>query len=66
MYLIIKNDFDNLENHNPYVENIVGYVEDENSAIQWINGIMEKIKQYKGYDGGTYPYYEKRHIEKLQ
>lgn len=51
MYLIIKHDFDNMENHDPWLQEIVGYVEDEISAIRWINEITKSLKQYKGWDG---------------
>ena len=66
MYLIIKHDFDNIENQHPWFEEIIGYVDDEISAIQWINAIRKDLHQYKGYDGSTYPWYEKRYVEKLQ
>ena len=65
MYLIIKHDFDNMENHDPWFQEIVGYVDDEVSAIKWINETTKDLRQYKGCDGGIYPYYEKKFIEKL-
>ncbi len=65
MYLIIKHDFDNMENKDPWFNEIVGYTEDEIGAIKYINEIIKDIKQYSGYDGSMYPYYTKRYIEKL-
>lgn len=65
MYLIIKHDFDNMENHEPWLQEIVGYVEDELSAIRWINETTKSLRQYKGWDGSMYPYYEKRFVEKI-
>lgn len=65
MYIIIKHDFDNMENQEPWFQEIVGYVDDEVSAIKWINDTIKDLRQYKGWDGGMYPYYEKKFIEKL-
>ncbi|MBE6803251.1 MAG: hypothetical protein E7530_10310 [Ruminococcaceae bacterium] len=66
MFLIIKHLFDNMENREPYEYEIVGYVEDETSANNWIAQHSKDIKLYKGYDGKTYPYYTKKRIEKLK
>lgn len=68
MYLIIEHDFDSLENNieEARVKNIVGYADGEVEAVHWISDKMRDTKQFKGYDGVMYPWYEKKHIEKLE
>lgn len=63
MYLIVKHDFDNMENHEPWYTTIIGYAEDETDADMWMNS--QNDKQYKGWDGRMYPYYTKEKIEKV-
>lgn len=63
MYLIIKHDFDNLENYNPHYTTIVGYIEGELDADIWIQ--KQDKEQYKGWNGEMYPYYTKHKIEEL-
>lgn len=63
MYLIIKHDFDNMENYNPDYTTVIGYIKDELDANAWIES--QNDKQYKGWDGAMYPYYTKEKIEKI-
>lgn len=63
MYLIIKHDFDNMENHNPYYTTIIGYIKDELDADVYC--MSQNYEQYKGWDGKLYPYYTKQKIEKI-
>jgi len=65
MYIVIEHNFDNMENHNPNYSNIVGYVEDETSAIKWIEEKKQNINQHKGWDGEMYPYFDYKFIKKL-
>lgn len=63
MYLIVKHDFDNMENYNPDYTTIIGYIKDELDADTWIKS--QNDKQYRGYDGEMYPYYTKENIKKI-
>lgn len=62
--MIIKHDFDNSENANPKRSEVIGYIKDAIDADAWIEG-QALDKQYKGYDGNTYPYYTKEEIKKI-
>ena len=63
MYLIIKHDFDNMENRAPWYTTIIGYVENELDADVWIKS--QNNKKYKGWDSKMYPYYTKEKIERV-
>lgn len=63
MYLIIKHDFDNMENHNPDYTTVIGYIKDELDADAWMKS--QNHKHYKGWDGKMYPYYTMQKIEKI-
>lgn len=65
MYLIIKHGFDSLENYNPECEDIVGYIKDELDADAWIEAQSNK-KQYKGWNGKSYPYYTKQEVKEIK
>ena len=63
MYLIVKHDFDIMENHNPERAIIIGYIENELDADTWC--MSQNYGQYKDSDGKTYPYYTRHKIEKI-
>ena len=63
MYLIVKHDFDILENHNSEYTTIIGYVENELYADVWIGSRHDK--QYRGWNGQMYPYYTKHKIKRI-
>lgn len=65
MYLIIKHNFDNMENHNPEYTELVGYIKDELDADAWIES-QGDIELYKGWNGMMYPYYTKQKIKKIE
>lgn len=60
--ILIKKDFDNLENHNPCTEEIIGIFTDSNGltaqgqAAKWMAS-NPPVKQYLGYDKKVYPQY---------
>ena len=68
MYLIIEHDFDSSNNNveEARLKSIVGCTDGEVEAVHWIANKMRNTKQYKGYDGVIYPWYEKIYIEKLE
>lgn len=59
IYLIKKIEFDNMENHNPICEDIIGYVEGDINIVNKVILDLESQneKKYKGYDGNEYPLY---------
>lgn len=65
MFLIKKIGFDNMENHNPEYEEIIGVIDcTEEEAERWINvHNPTKDNQYKGWDGKYYPYYVKTPVD---
>ena len=67
MFLIKKIGFDNMENHNPEYEEIIGVIDcTEEEAERWINAHNPpKDNQYKGWDGKYYPYYTKTPINSI-
>lgn len=65
MYLIVKHCFDSWENHNPEYTKIVGYIENEFDANDWIKEHSNK-EQYRAWNGKMYPYYTKQKIEKIE
>ena len=66
IFLIIKHDFDNLENNSAqaHIKQIIGYVESEEQAKVEIE-ILEIKPHYsfRGWDGNMYPYWT---IEKIE
>lgn len=63
MYLIVKHDFDNMENYNPERITIIGYIKDGLDADAWC--MSQNYEQYKNWNEKTYPYYTKHKIEKI-
>lgn len=67
-FAIIENDFNNIENHNPLSEAVIGYIECE-SVEEADHFCLEKgftaVKTYRGWDGMIYPHYTYKKIEKL-
>lgn len=63
MYLIIRHDFDNMENRYPERTKIIGYIKDGLDADAWC--MSQNYEQYRGWDGKLYPYYTKQKIEKI-
>jgi len=67
MYLIKKIDFDNYENEIDcaILDSIIGVLQTEEAAIEYIIEALRKVETYKGWDGNEYPYYEKQYIKDL-
>lgn len=64
MYIVIKHDFDNMENYTPHISKVVGYIRNKVRADAWIKS--QNDKQYKGWDEKIYPYYTKEKVRKLK
>lgn len=65
IYLCYKVDFDRLEDREPIIRKLLGYVETEEKAKEF----CEKIKPfYKGWEWekGEYPYGEYEEVEEIQ
>ena len=66
IYIIYKVEFDNYENHDPYYEDVLGYINDYHDACSLIATFvrldLEEKKTYTGYDGVVYPRY---HFKKV-
>lgn len=65
MIIIVKLDFDSLENHLPYHYSFVGYAEDEKTADKWIEENDKRLYKFKGWNGRVYPAYVKIPVEKI-
>lgn len=67
MNIIIKVDFDNLENSSSdaiYTE-IIGYVETIEDA-EFIINQLDAVEKYKGWNNISYPYFKYKEIKKLE
>ena len=74
IYLIIKHDFDNLENRDAHEISHYGYIESEELAKEFIENYNSSAlyssnnvwcKKYKGWDKKIYPYLSYKEIEKI-
>lgn len=65
IFLIERRGFDFLENHNPYVDETLGYVEQEEVAIAMIVR-LNICKKRREYDGKYYPQFSYRPIVKME
>lgn len=67
IWLIIKYDFDNIENHRGEAmrETIIGYYDNYDNAVNFIQSSKQE-KIYKGWDNNEYPWYEIRPIKCLE
>lgn len=64
IYLIIKHDFDNLENHQPHYEEILGYAETLSGATASVKTLEITTPKYKGWDKETYPKFAIKPVSK--
>ena len=64
IYLIVRHDFNEMENRNPYEITNIGYIEDELDADKWIESHNDK-ELGKSWGKVIYPYYTKEKIEKI-
>ena len=65
IFVIIRKDFDILENHNPIIETICGYVKNEIKA-QSIVDSLNKQSTYKGWDNKMYPIFRYVKVEEYK
>lgn len=65
IFVIIRKDFDNLENHNPITETIYGYVTNEIKA-QSIVDSLNKQSTYTGWDNMMYPIFRYVKVEEYK
>jgi len=56
--LLEKISFDNLENRDPKIREIVGVFESHGKAIDYAQDKLNYAEGYEGYDGKWYPQYE--------
>lgn len=66
--ILYRHDFDNLENHSPYIKKIVAVFGPKGSQTPQSNcsnfiANMPAISLYKGYDGKVYPQFFTEEIE---
>lgn len=68
IYLIIRKDFDNLENHDAERYDILGYAETLEHATAIVKALEISEPKYKGWDFGftnrLYPQFSIKPIEK--
>ena len=68
VYLIIRLDFDNLENSTALAEysTFLGYKITEKEALEYIKEQETNIKKYKSWDNDIYPKYKIKKVEEIK
>ena len=68
---LVRIDFDNMENHNPTTQKVLGvFIGEERGltaqgkAAEWFNK-QEPVRLYLGYDGQIYPQFRLEHERAL-
>ena len=64
IYLIIRKDFDNLENRDTDRYDILGYAETMEHATAIVKSLAISEPKYKGWDKNEYPQFSIKPIEK--
>lgn len=64
--LIIKVEFDNMENHNPIYEDILGFASTELEAAIEIGKLEKQCTKRKCWDGYYYPQFKTKRISKVK
>ena len=65
IYLIKRIDFDNLENHEPEYEKILGYYKTETEAFNYVSKLAIDTPKYKSYYGTEYPIFSIIEVQEL-
>ncbi len=70
IYIIIRKDFDNMENREPYLNKILGYTKSVHEACKLITLFVETDEKekanYKGYNDEVYPKYSFQEVSYLK
>lgn len=66
IYLIIEVNYDELENHDNIQRRIVGYCDNEESAMAHIEKLKAKAHTFvPRYENVAYPYFEYKAVRKI-
>lgn len=67
IYLIIEVNFDELENRDNIQRRIIGYCDDKESAIRYIEKLKSETATFvPRYEKVVYPYFEYKAIRKIE
>lgn len=59
--LLVKTDFDNMENHNPWYNTDIAVFTSKEKLEEWL--ISNKPKEYRGWDKEYYPKFKEVEID---
>lgn len=69
IYLVIRIEFDNMENHNPIIESVYGCLDEnisQSDAELYVTKLNElKGGHHRGYDNNYYPKFRLEKVDKL-
>jgi hypothetical protein len=66
LFVIIKHEFDSMENRNPWVDEVVAVAGDALEATRTIQALQLGTKTFQGWDGKTYPSWSYQEIPDVQ
>jgi hypothetical protein len=66
LFVIIKHEFDSMENRNPWVDEVVAVAGSALEATRTIQALQLGTKTFQGWDGKTYPSWSYQEIPDVQ